>query len=155
MTLTEGQLISRGRQFICKVLKRNLRKFTFTYVIGIRMTKTPLPHLYQSLPLIKFIWIFRTSCLLRPSTPPFIRNPGVCFKKNSNSLSDNYINIFDEPHKLSTLKDGFKQACNEAFIYNNSESITDFNVDSQLIMLTCKLDGNNNFDSIKQITSNK
>ena len=103
MTLTEGQLISHGRQFICKVLKRNLRKFTFTYVIGIRMTKTSLPHLYQSLPLIKFIWIFRTSCLLRPSTPPFIRNPGVCFKKNSNNLSDNYINIFDEPHKRMAL----------------------------------------------------
>ena len=67
------------------------------------------------------------------------------------SLKDNIINIFDELNNASTLKDNFKQPCNEAFIDNNSELIIDFNVDPQFNRLTCENDDSNNFDSIKQV----
>ena len=69
---------------------------------------------------------------------------GPCLKENSNDLKDNLVNIFDELNNASTLKDDFKQPCNETFIDNNSEPITDFNVDLQF-------NDSNIFESIKQI----
>ena len=64
---------------------------------------------------------------------------GPCFIEYSNDLNEDFIKILDELHNSSTLKDDFRQACNEAFIHNNSPSIIDFNVDPQLNMLTCKI----------------
>ena len=80
------------------------------------------------------------------------RLQGLCFKENSNDLNEN-IDIFDELNNSSILKDDFKQPCNKAFIDNNSESIIGFNIDPQFNRLTCEINDNNNFDSIKQIES--
>ena len=74
-----------------------------------------------------------------------------CFKENSNNLNENIINTFDELNNSSTLKDDFKQPCNKAFIDDNSDSVIDCNVDPQFKSITCEINHNNNFDSIKQI----
>ena len=74
-----------------------------------------------------------------------------CFKENSNNLNENIINTFDELNNSSTLKDDFKQPCNKAFIADNSDSVIDCNVDPQFKSITCEINHNNNFDSIKQI----
>ena len=73
-----------------------------------------------------------------------------CFKENSNHSKDKIINIFDELNNASTLKDDFKQPCNEAFICSNSEPIIDFSVDTQFNRVTCENNDSNNFNSIKQ-----
>ena len=39
---------------------------------------------------------------------------GPCFKENSNDLNEN-INIFDELNNASTLKDDFRQPCNNFY----------------------------------------
>ena len=76
---------------------------------------------------------------------------GPCLKENSNDLKDNLVNIFDELNNASTLKDDFKQPCNEAVFEDNSEPIIDFNVNPQFNRLTCEINDSNKFDSIKQI----
>ena len=43
---------------------------------------------------------------------------------------ENYGHL-DEVDNSSSLKDDFKQPCNEALIHDNSESIIVFNADSQ------------------------
>ena len=70
---------------------------------------------------------------------------GPGFKENSNDLNENIIDILDESNDSFTLNDDFKQPCNKAFIDDNSESITDFNIDLQFNSLKCETN-----DSIKQ-----
>lgn len=74
---------------------------------------------------------------------------GQYFVETSNYLIENIINTFDELNNSSTLKYDFKQPWIETFTRNNSESVIDF--DPQSNMLYNKTSDTSNFDSIKQI----